>query len=95
MKEDILGNLGELVMTNLQLMQNGYAPIVGDGKKINLHHMTQKQSGAIAEVTQSFHQNNYGTIHINSGTKIPSGINQNEFKKWKKQYWINRSKDFK
>ena len=74
-------------------MQSGRAPIGYDGKPINLHHMTQKQSGAIVEVSQSFHQQNKGVIHINPNT-IPSGIKRNEFNQWKKNYWINRANDF-
>lgn len=84
----------ETGLTNLQLMQNGYAPYGTDGKKINLHHMLQTTDGPIAEVTQSFHQVNSGAIHINSGFDIPSGINRSQFDKWKIQYWTNRAKDF-
>ena len=79
--------------TNVERMQSGRAPIGYDGKPINLHHMTQTQSGAIAEVSQSFHQMNKGIIHINPNT-IPSGINRNVFNQWKEGYWINRSNDF-
>lgn len=44
----------ETGLTNLQLMSKGRAPIGPDGMPINLHHMTQKHDGAIAEVTQTF-----------------------------------------
>ena len=37
--------------TNLQRMATGRAPIGADGKSVNLHHMTQTQSGPIAEMT--------------------------------------------
>lgn len=62
---------------------------------VNLHHMTQRQEGAIAEVGQIFHQKNTKVIHINSGSGISSGINRNKFNQWKKKYWIERAKDFK
>lgn len=71
----------------------GRAPIGYDGKTINLYHLTQTQSGAIAEVSQSFHQKNYSTIHINTG-ELPSEINRGLFDKWRGDYWINRSNDF-
>nr|WP_238786011.1 HNH/ENDO VII family nuclease [Gilliamella sp. ESL0254] len=80
--------------TNLQLMEQGRAPIGYDGKPINLHHMTQRQDGPIAEVTQSFHKGNSNTIHINNNT-IPSGIDRNKFNQWRSSYWINRANDFK
>ena len=47
---------------NLERMQKGLAPVGPDGKSINLHHMTQKHNGSIAEVTQTFHQKNSKTI---------------------------------
>jgi filamentous hemagglutinin len=80
-------------LTNKQLMEQGYAPYGPDGNKINLHHMTQTQNGAIAEMTQTFHQQNSGTIHINTGN-LPSGINRSQFDRWRKQYWSNRANDF-
>ncbi|WP_454834642.1 HNH/ENDO VII family nuclease [Pseudomonas lini] len=61
--------------TNKQLMENGLAPYGADGKKVNLHHMLQTQDGPIAEVPQSFHQKNSCVIHINSGSEIPSSVN--------------------
>ena len=81
-------------MTNLELMQSGRAPIGPDGKAINLHHMLQSQNGPIAEVTQSFHQSNSATIHINAGSDIPSGIDRRAFDRWRSEYWINRARDF-
>ncbi|MUF07258.1 hypothetical protein GNF76_23170, partial [Pseudomonas sp. CCM 7893] len=39
----------------------------------------------------SFHQKNSGTIHINSGSSIPSGINRAQFERWKKDYWKSRA----
>lgn len=56
--------------------------------------MTQTNESAIAEVTQSFHQENSSVIHINPNT-IPSGINRSEFDAWRKAYWKNRANDFK
>ncbi|MDG3137309.1 HNH/ENDO VII family nuclease [Streptococcus suis] len=79
--------------TNTQRMASGRAPIGPDGKPINLHHVTQKQDGTIAEVTQSFHNQNYSTIHINTG-QLPSGINRSDFDKWRSSYWKNRVTDF-
>jgi hypothetical protein len=86
-KVDALGR------TNLQRMEQGLAPIGPDGKSVNLHHMTQTNDSAIAELTQTFHQKNSKVIHINPNT-IPSGIDRNAFNSWKSSYWINRVNDF-
>ncbi len=80
--------------SNAERMASGRAPIGVDGKSVNLHHMTQTQLGPIAEMTQSFHQTNSATIHINPNT-IPSGIDRAAFDKWKVQYWQQRSADFR
>ncbi|MFO0802942.1 MAG: HNH/ENDO VII family nuclease [Gemmataceae bacterium] len=79
--------------TNLDRMKKGLAPLGPDGKPINLHHMLQTQDGAIAEMTQTFHQQNHKVIHINPNT-TPSGIDRKAFDAWKKAYWKNRANDF-
>ena len=79
--------------TNLERMTAGRAPIGTDGKPIPLHHMTQSQNGALAEVTQTFHTQNYGPIHINTG-QLPSGISRSQFNRWREQYWVNRAASY-
>ncbi|MFQ5614324.1 MAG: HNH/ENDO VII family nuclease, partial [Anaerolineae bacterium] len=83
----------ELGRTNLQRMQEGLAPKGPDGHSITLHHMLQTQEGPLAEVTQTFHEGNSSTIHINPST-IPSGIDRDAFRDWREQYWMNRALDF-
>ncbi|MFG0431014.1 HNH/ENDO VII family nuclease [Serratia liquefaciens] len=61
-------------------MEKGLAPLDANGNSVNLHHMLQRQDGPIAEVTQAFHKENHGVIHINDNS-IPSGINRTEFDK--------------
>jgi hypothetical protein len=80
----------EITGTNLERMATGRAPIATDGNPLPLHHMTQSQNGAIAEVTQTFHTTNYGTIHINTGS-LPSGISRSQFRTWREGYWRNRA----
>ena len=79
--------------SNLQRMQEGLAPLGPDGKPINLHHMLQSSDSPIAEVTQTFHQQNSRVIHINPST-IPSGIDRSAFDVWRSNYWIKRAGDF-
>ncbi len=80
--------------TNLQLMEGGYAPIGYDGKRINVHHIDQTDTGAVMEITTSSHQSNYSDIHVNTGQDV-SDINRNSFNTWRKNYWIDRANDFK
>ena len=74
-------------------MEAGLAPLGPDGKSMNLHHMTQTQDGAIAEVTSTFHSENSSIIHINDNS-IPSGIDREAFDKWRSDYWKSRANDF-
>jgi A nuclease of the HNH/ENDO VII superfamily with conserved LHH len=74
-------------------MQMGRAPIGPDGESLNLHHLLQTQDGPLAEMTQTFHQQNSSIIHINPNT-IPSGINRPVFDAWRQQYWMNRAQGF-
>lgn len=87
---NIVDKLGR---TNGQRMQQGLAPIGPDGKPLNLHHMLQTQDGPVAEITQTFHQQNSGTVHINPNT-IPSGVSRPSFDAWRQRYWTNRARDF-
>ena len=79
--------------TNLQRMQKGLAPLGPDGKAINLHHTTQRNDGALAEVSQTMHQKSSKVIHINPSS-IPSGIDRKAFNRYRKRYWQERAKDF-
>jgi RHS repeat-associated protein len=80
--------------TNLERMQGGKAPIGPDGKPINLHHLTQTGDSSLAEVSQTFHQQNKRTLHINPPS-IPSGIDRQEFAAFRVVYWILRALGFK
>ena len=79
--------------TNLELMKASKAPFGPDGKRVNIHHMLQHQEGALAEMTETFHQQYSAVIHINPSS-IPSGIDRKAFNKWRGEYWKNRAKDF-
>lgn len=80
--------------TNFERMNRGLAPIGPDGESINLHHMLQSQDGPVAEMTQTFHQQNNSVIHINPST-VPSGIDRNAFGAWRADYWRSRAADFR
>ncbi|MFF1379118.1 HNH/ENDO VII family nuclease [Streptomyces sp. NPDC058308] len=80
--------------SNLKRMQQGLAPLGPDGRPMNVHHMLQTEDGPMAELTHSMHFGNYHQLHWKSGTKIPSGINREEFDLWRKQYWKDRAKAY-
>ncbi|WP_425147053.1 HNH/ENDO VII family nuclease [Deinococcus sp.] len=86
-----------LQRTNLQRMRAGNAPIGYDGKSVNLHHLTQDEPGAIAEVGGVFHSDNTGTLH-----GFPPGGQSfrndpaldRQFSNWAARYWRAQARDF-
>ncbi len=79
--------------TNVDRMERGLAPVGPDGKPLNLHHTTQRNDGALAEVAQTFHQQNARTLHINPSS-VPSGIDRQAFEALRRDYWKARARDF-
>lgn len=79
--------------TNVERMASGRAPIGYDGKSVNLHHLLQTPDGPIVEVSKTFHNKYYSTIHMNTG-QSPSIINRDAFDQWRSDYWKNRALDF-
>ena len=79
--------------TNIERMAAGNAPIGYDGKSVQLHHLLQTQDGPIVEVSQTFHNSYYSTIHMNTG-QLPSTISRSQFNSWTRKYWMNRALDF-
>jgi hypothetical protein len=75
--------------TNLQRMQQGYAPIGRDGQSINLHHIGQEADGFLAELTASDHQKLSSVLHDNM---IDSAIDRNAFKQERAAYWKERAR---
>lgn len=76
---------------NLQLMEQGNAPIGYDGLAVNLHHVLQSDSGNLMELTQTIHKQYDKQLHINKGSGIPSGINRSSFGVMKRAYWKKRA----
>ena len=76
--------------TNIQRMEQGLAPIGTDGKSVNIHHIDQTNDGHVIEITASEHQQNYSSLHTNTG-QTNSLIDRNAFNIWRKDYWEWRS----
>jgi filamentous hemagglutinin len=79
--------------TSIENMKKGNAPTGPDGKPINIHHLIQTEKGSLAEVTHRFHKAYSKIIHINPGS-TESGINRQEFDKFRRSYWKERANDF-
>lgn len=74
--------------TNLQLMQNGYAPVDSNGIKYQLHHIGQKTDSPLAILTQEEHigAGNNSIWHIlTDGFENPSS--QPDWQKIKSDFW--------
>lgn len=81
-------------------MKKGLAPIGYDNQTVNLHHLTQDEPGALAEVGADFHSKNTATFHgltepgtsfrySADGKKTEAAKAFDRFKYW---YWKERAK---
>ncbi len=79
-------------ITNKQRCEEGRAPINKDGEKIELHHIGQKNDGALAELTMYEHQGggNYSVLH---DPKKESEINRPKFDVERPKHWKERAKN--
>ena len=79
--------------TNLQLMQDGYAPLDPTGKKYQLHHIGQKTDSPLAILTQEEHigKDTNSIWHVlTEGSDNPSS--QPNWSKIREQFWENYAK---
>lgn len=82
---DYVSELGEDQVTNLQRMQNGYAPIdPTTGKAYQLHHVGQSSNGTLAILTEAEHQGNSAILNIFGKD---SEINRNVFATIRQKFW--------
>lgn len=79
---------------NFDRMKKGLAPLGTDGKPINLHHMDQTDDGPRVELLQTYHQEHYSEIHMNTGGQ-PSEIDRRDFDKERKDYWKDRERNLR
>ncbi len=84
--------------TNLDLMENGYAPIGPDGKQINLHHVLGQEPGPMVELMSSTHKKYHKPLHglIEDGNSFRHNTSLlYQYEKFRKDYWKQRANDFK
>lgn len=83
-------------MTNLERMENGLAPInPKDGLPYELHHVGQKNSAPLAELTHSQHMSpeTNKTLHpVRSGSEVDHGYSWRDVRE---DHWKARAEQFK
>ena len=83
----------DLGKSNIQRMNKGLAPLGHDGMSVNLHHLTQTEKDALAEISQRMHTKYDRVLHINPKS-WPSGIDRSIFNQQRKEYWKLRGRHF-
>ncbi|SDX45639.1 A nuclease of the HNH/ENDO VII superfamily with conserved LHH [Marininema mesophilum] len=76
-------------LTNTQLVQKGNAPYGNDGKLINLHHLTQKEPGAMVEIEGTVHQKYTKVLHglVDDGNSFRNNpVLEKQYDNFRKQY---------
>ena len=72
------------MVTNLQRMAEGYAPIEpATGKAYQLHHVGQKADASLAILTEKVHQEKSSILHVIK----ESEIDRKAFDKVRKEFW--------
>ena len=80
-------------VTNLQRMQQGYAPLdPATGKAYQLHHINQDPNGTLAILKESEHQGNSSIL--NNPDIVESKIDRQAFNKIRKEFWKDLGKQF-
>jgi RHS repeat-associated protein len=83
--------------TNVERMASGRAPKGYDGKSVNLHHLTQDEPGALAELGGEFHSDNTAALHgFPPGGKSfrNDATLDRQFNNYTKEYWKTRAEGF-
>lgn len=89
-REDInLEQKDEDGITNYDRMKRGRPPITEDGEEVELHHIGQKQTSPLAELTMEQHRGVGNDTVLHDKTK-ETEINRNEFGKERREYWKDR-----
>ena len=80
-------------VTNLQRMQQGYAPLdPATGKAYQLHHINQDPNGTLAILKEAEHQGNSSIL--NNPDIVESKIDRYAFSKIRKDFWTDLGNQF-
>lgn len=89
-REDIdLDQEDEDGITNRERMERGRPPITKDGEMLELHHIGQKQSSPLAELTMEQHRGVGNDTVLHDKTK-ETEIDRNDFGKERREHWQDR-----
>lgn len=76
-------------ISNRERMQRGRPPLNKNGEEIELHHIGQKQTSPLAELTMEEHRGAGNDTILHDKTK-ETEIDRNEFCKERRDHWKNR-----
>lgn len=76
-------------ISNRERMQRGRPPLNKNGEEIELHHIGQKQTSPLAELTMEEHRGAGNDTILHDKTK-ETEIDRNEFGKERRDHWKNR-----
>jgi A nuclease of the HNH/ENDO VII superfamily with conserved LHH len=82
--------------TNLQLMKRGRPPIWKDGTKIELHHLIQREPGAMVELPSSMHKEYDRILHglvENGGSFRNDPVLKKQYSNFRLKNWRWRAKE--
>lgn len=81
-------------ITNRDRMERGRPPITKDGEEVELHHIGQKQTSPLAELTMEQHRGGGNDTILHDKTK-ETEIDRNEFGKERREHWKDRVESLK
>lgn len=76
-------------ISNKERMERGRPPLSKNGEEIELHHVGQKQTSPLAELTMDQHRGVGNDTILHDKTK-ETEIDRNEFGKERRDHWKNR-----
>lgn len=89
-------SVNESGMSNLQRALNTLSPFTKDNHKIELHHLTQKEPGAMVEIPENKHEKFTKELHglVKSGESFRNDTElEKQYNNFKKNYWKMRAKE--
>ncbi|GGE62139.1 S-layer homology domain-containing protein [Priestia taiwanensis] len=88
-------NVNPTGKSNLEIALLGNAPYTKDNQKIELHHLTQKEPGAMVEMSEKIHGDLYDALHIikpgDSFRNDPAL--EKQYNNFRSNYWKLRAKE--
>lgn len=78
-------------------MKKRRAPIGSDGKPVQLHHLTQQESGSMVEILESTHQKYSNQLHglIEDRQSFRNNpMLEKQYNNFRSKYWKRRHEQF-